>query len=170
MRQPHAAQHVGCLCELNVVVTDYFYSVAPGVPKIKKRPVEGGNTSRLECLAGGLLVVDDEAKVATIVCRLPAALLKRNELIAQIKKSHGVTFAAQFELEETAIECQRLIDRRCRGTSLSASAVLENYLGPFAVNEPWWSNGYNMFRPVALKSLSKHSFVVPCLSRSVRGH
>src|SRR6202795_43913 len=77
MRQPHAAQHVGCLCELNVVVTDYLYSVAPGRPKIKKRPVEGGNTSCLECLAGGLLVVDDEAKVATIVCRLPAALLKR---------------------------------------------------------------------------------------------
>ena len=73
MRQPHAAQHVGCLSELNIVVTDYFYSVAPGVSKIKERPVEWRNTSCLECLAGGLLIVDDEAKMATIVRRLRAA-------------------------------------------------------------------------------------------------
>src|ERR1700692_2290947 len=82
MRQPHAAQHVGCLCELNVVVTDYLYSVAPGVSKIKEGPVEWGNPGCLELLAGGLLIVDDEAKVATIICRLHAAFLKRNELIA----------------------------------------------------------------------------------------
>src|SRR5580692_9299964 len=82
MRQPHAAQHVGCLCELNVVVTDYLYSVAPGASKIKEGPVEWGNPGGLERLAGGLLIVDDEAKVATIISRLRAAFLKRNELIA----------------------------------------------------------------------------------------
>ena len=74
MRQPHAAQHVGCLSELNIVVTDYFYSVAPGVSKIKERPVEWRNTSCLERFAGGLLIVDDEANVATIVRRLRAAV------------------------------------------------------------------------------------------------
>jgi hypothetical protein len=44
--------------------------------------------------------------MATIVCGLPAALLKSDELIAQVDKGHGVTLAAQFEPEETAIECQ----------------------------------------------------------------
>src|SRR5580692_3170695 len=110
MRQPHAAQHIGCLGELNIVVTDYLYAVAPRVAKIKEGPVEWGNPSCLERLAGGLFVVDDEAKVATIISRLRAALLKRNELIAQVNESHRVTFTAQFKLEETAIECQGLVD------------------------------------------------------------
>src|SRR5262245_34805539 len=48
--------------------------------------------------------------MATIVCGLPAALLKGDKLIAKVDEGHGVTLAAQFEPEETAIECQRLID------------------------------------------------------------
>src|SRR5262245_1222524 len=48
--------------------------------------------------------------MATIVSRLPAALLKGDKLIAQVDEGHGVILAAQFEPEETAIECQCLID------------------------------------------------------------
>src|SRR5262245_66542860 len=48
--------------------------------------------------------------MATIVCGLPAALLKGDKLVAQIDEGHRVTLAAQFEPEETAIECQCLID------------------------------------------------------------
>jgi len=104
VHQAHATQHIGSLGELNVVVTDDFYSVAPRVPKIKERTIKWGNTSCLECLAGRLLVVDDETEVATVVCGLRAALLKGNKLIAQVDEGHGVTLAAQFEPEETAIE------------------------------------------------------------------
>jgi len=38
--QPHATQYIGRLGELNIVVTDDLYSVAPGVPKIKERPLK----------------------------------------------------------------------------------------------------------------------------------
>jgi len=48
--------------------------------------------------------------VATIVGRLPAALLQRNELVAQIDERHRVALAAQFEAEEAAIERQSLVD------------------------------------------------------------
>src|SRR5262245_44797262 len=32
MHEPHATQHIGRLGELNVVITDDLYSVAPGIP------------------------------------------------------------------------------------------------------------------------------------------
>src|ERR1700757_4692617 len=110
MRQAHAAQHIGCLGELNIVVTNDLHSVAPGVPKIEEWTVNYGNTGCLECLAGRLLVVHDETEVSAIVGGLPAALLQGNKLIAQVDEGHGVTLAAQFEFEETAIERQRLVD------------------------------------------------------------
>jgi hypothetical protein len=36
MRQPHAAQHVRCLGELDVVVADDLYTVAPRIEEIEK--------------------------------------------------------------------------------------------------------------------------------------
>jgi hypothetical protein len=46
--------------------------------------------------------------MATIVRRLLAALLQGDKLIAQIDKGHGVALAAQLEIEETAVERERL--------------------------------------------------------------
>jgi hypothetical protein len=63
-----------------------------------------------ECFAGRALVVNDETEMAAIVRGLPTALLKGDKLIAQVDEGHGVTLAAQFKPEETAIECQCLID------------------------------------------------------------
>jgi hypothetical protein len=40
VHQPHATQYIGRFGELNIVVTDDLYSVAPGVPKIKERPLK----------------------------------------------------------------------------------------------------------------------------------
>ena len=71
-------------------LTNDLYSVAPGVPKIKEWTIKYGNTSRLKYLAGRLPIIDHEAEVATIVCGLPAALLKSNKLIAQVDESHGM--------------------------------------------------------------------------------
>src|SRR5215467_3493684 len=110
MHEPHATQHIGRLGELNVVITDDLYSVAPGIPKIKERTIKQGNTSCLECLAGRFLVIHDETEMATIVSGLPAALLKCNKLIAQVDEGHGVTLAAQLEFEETTVERQRLVN------------------------------------------------------------
>src|SRR5438477_12864925 len=40
VHQPHATQYIGRLGELNIIVTDNLYSVAPGVPKIKERSLK----------------------------------------------------------------------------------------------------------------------------------
>jgi hypothetical protein len=48
--------------------------------------------------------------MAAVVGRLPAALLQRNELVAQIDERRGLALAAQLELEQTAVEGQRLLD------------------------------------------------------------
>src|SRR5581483_2397849 len=110
MRQAHDTQHMGRLGELNIVVADDLYPVAPGVAKIKERPVERRNAGGLEGFAGGCLVIDDQTEVAAVVGWLPAAFLQGNELVAQVDEGHRVALAAQFELEEAAIERQRLID------------------------------------------------------------
>src|SRR5712675_2804613 len=48
MRQPHAAQHVGCLGELDVVVADDLDAVAPWIQEIEEGTVEDGDTGRLQ--------------------------------------------------------------------------------------------------------------------------
>jgi hypothetical protein len=110
VHQAHATQHIGRLSELDIVVPDDLDSIALRVPKVKEGTIKWANASCLECLAGRFLVVNDETKVATIVCGLPATLLKRDKLIAKVDEGHGVTFAAQFKPEETTVERQRLID------------------------------------------------------------
>jgi hypothetical protein len=40
VHQAHATQHIRRFGELNIVVTDDLYSVAPGVPKIKERTIQ----------------------------------------------------------------------------------------------------------------------------------
>src|SRR5262249_339417 len=110
MRQAHATQHIGCLSELNIVVTNDLHSVTPGVPKIKKRTIKQGNTSCLQRLAASLRVIPDETEVATIVCGLSATFLQGNKLIAKVDEGHGLSLATQLESEESAVERQRLVD------------------------------------------------------------
>jgi hypothetical protein len=38
MRESHAAQHIWRFGELNIVVPEDLYTVAPGVEKVEKRP------------------------------------------------------------------------------------------------------------------------------------
>ena len=45
-----------------------------------------------------------------IIGRLPAALLKGEELVAEINESSVFAFAAQLEVEQPAVELQRLVD------------------------------------------------------------
>src|SRR6478672_3626658 len=67
--------------------------------------VPGGDAA-----ADCVLVVDHETKMTAVVGALGAALLQREELIAQIDERRGLALAAQFELEQAAIERQRLLD------------------------------------------------------------
>src|SRR5262249_12927832 len=110
MRQPHPAQHVRRLGELNIVVADDLDAVAPRIAEIEEWARQRLDARSRERAAHRLLVVDHEAEMAAVVGRLLAALLQRDELIAQIDEGRGLALAAQLELEQPAIEGQRLLD------------------------------------------------------------
>ncbi len=64
----------------------------------------------VERLADGLLVVHHEPEMATVVRRLAAALLQREELVAQVDEGHVLAFPAQLEVEEAGVKRQRCLD------------------------------------------------------------
>src|SRR6266540_1135598 len=110
MREPHSAQHVRRFGELDIVIADDLDSVAPGVEEIEKRTGQRLDARGRERAAHGVFVVDHEAEMTAVVGRLGAALLQRKELVAQIDERRGLALAAQLELEQAAVEGQRLLD------------------------------------------------------------
>ena len=70
MRQSHAAQHIRRLGELDVVVTDNLYAVAPRVEKVEKWAGQRLDPRIDQRLADGTLVVDNKPKVTSFVSRL----------------------------------------------------------------------------------------------------
>src|SRR5262245_9500350 len=108
--EPHPAQHVRRLGELDVVVPDDLYSVAPGVAEIEEAAGQRLDPRRRQRAAHRVLVVDHESKMTAVVGGLGAALLQRQELIAQIDEGRGLALAAQLELEQAAVKGQRLLD------------------------------------------------------------
>src|SRR5690349_19680743 len=82
MGETHPAQHVRRLGELNVVVADDLYAVAPGVAEIEERARQRLDARRRQRAADRVLVVDHETEMTAIVGGLGAALLQREELIA----------------------------------------------------------------------------------------
>src|SRR5215469_17867834 len=110
MREPHAAQHVRRLGELDVVVADDLYAVTPGVAEIEEPAGQRMDARRRQRAAHRVLVVDHETEMTAVVGGLGAALLQREELIAQIDERRGLALAAQFEVEQAAVERQRLLD------------------------------------------------------------
>src|SRR5262245_47300892 len=108
--EPHPAQHVRGLGELDVVVADDLYSVAPGVAEIEEGAGQRLDPRRRQGAAHRVLVVDHETKMTAVVGGLGAPLLQRQELVAQIDEGRGLALAAQFEVEQATVECQRLLD------------------------------------------------------------
>src|ERR1700682_1938318 len=104
MRQSHAAQHVRRFGELNVVVPDDLYPVAPGIEKVEKRSRQGLDARVDQCLMSDLLVIDDKSKMTAVVGGLCPALLERNELVPEIDECHGIAFASKFEVEHATVE------------------------------------------------------------------
>ena len=98
------------LGELNVGVTDDFYTIAPRVQEIEKRAGQGLDACVGQRLADGLLVIDDKAKMTAVVGSLRAALLERNELVAKIDKGSSSALASKLEVEQAAVESQSGFD------------------------------------------------------------
>jgi hypothetical protein len=110
LRESHSAQHIRRFSELNIIVPDYLYAVAPGVEKVEKRPREELDARVDQCLASCLFVIDDKAEVTPIVGGLCTALLERKELVSQIDERHGLAFASKFEVEQATVEGQSRFD------------------------------------------------------------
>src|SRR5437763_7991999 len=99
MRQSHATQHVRRLGELDVVVADDLYAVAPWVEEVEEPPGQRMDASIGQRRADCFFVIDHKPKVATIVSGLCTALLKREELVAEIDEGRSAAFAPKFEIE-----------------------------------------------------------------------
>ena len=84
-----------------------------GCPKGQK--VEKASSQRLDPHlsqgpANRLPVVDHESNVTAVVSGLRATLLQGEELIAKIKKGGGFASATEFEVKQSAVKRQRLVD------------------------------------------------------------
>src|SRR3546814_1076531 len=91
-------------------MADDLVAVAPGIEESEETPGQRLDSGLRQRLAHRLLVVDHQAEVAVVVGRLAAALLQREELVAEIDEGGGLAPAAQLEIEQAAIEGQRLVD------------------------------------------------------------
>jgi hypothetical protein len=78
VRQPHAAQHVRRLGELDTVVANDLDAIAPRVSEVEERSRQHLNACLGQCPAGRVLVVHNKTEVAPTVRRLAASLLKRS--------------------------------------------------------------------------------------------
>src|SRR5262249_55605727 len=110
MRQSHAAQDVRGLGELDVVVANDLYAVAPGVEEIEKLTGQHLHARLHQGAADGFLVIDHQSKMTAVVGGLSAALLECQKLIAQVDEGRGVASAAKLEFEEATVKRQRFVD------------------------------------------------------------
>ena len=110
MGQSHAAQHVWRLGELDVLVADNLDAIAPRVEKVEKRAGQRFDPRVSQRLADGILVVDHKPKMTSLVSRLSSAFLQCEELVAQIDESRSAALAAKFEVEQSTVERQSLLD------------------------------------------------------------
>src|SRR6185312_327537 len=104
LRQPHAAQNVWSLGELDIVVAHDLDAIAPRVAEIQKRTVDRLYPRGLEGSARRLLVVDNEAEMPAVISGLFASRLQRDELVPKIDEGHRLALVAQLKIKDAAIE------------------------------------------------------------------
>src|ERR1700686_4704167 len=110
MRKSHAAQHVRRLGELDIVVADDLYAVAPRVEEVKKLARQRLYACVGHRLADCVLVIDHKSKMAAVISGLRPALLEREELVAQIDEGRGAALAPKLKIKQSTVEAQSLFD------------------------------------------------------------
>ena len=74
MVEPHAAQHVGCFGELNVLIINDLNAVAPWIVEVEERSFKLCEACLSKSTTSGLLIVDNRTEMTTLVGRLLAPL------------------------------------------------------------------------------------------------
>src|SRR6516162_759678 len=110
MRKPHSSQHVRRLGELYIVVGNDLEAIAPGITEVEERSGQDINARFGQRPANRVLVIDYKPEMATVVWRLFAPFLKREELVAQINERHVPVPPAKLELEYPRVERQCFLD------------------------------------------------------------
>ena len=110
MRKPHAPEYIRRLGELDVVIADDLDAVAPRIEKIEKLTGQRLYTHLGQRFPHRFLVIDDKPEMTAVIGSLPAAFLKREELIAEIDEGRVLALTAQREVKQASVECQRLFN------------------------------------------------------------
>src|SRR5260370_21199340 len=103
---------MGRLGELDVGIFDDFEPVAPGIEKIEELTLDHPGAGRLRQLYDARTVVDDEADMAALDALMPVVGHPRDidELVAQVDEGVALALAAQFEIEDSPVPFERLVD------------------------------------------------------------
>src|SRR5262245_64925444 len=98
------------LGELDIVVAHNLDAVPPRIEEVQEPPGQRLYARGSKSLPHRFLVIDHQPEMPSIIGGLPPTLLQREELVAKIDERRFLALAAQPELEQSPIECQRLFD------------------------------------------------------------
>src|SRR5262252_2327887 len=110
MRKAHAAENIGCLAELYVLVAHDLDTVTPRIEEIEKSAWQHLHAGSGQRGADRVFVIDDESEMATVIARLSSPLLQGKELIAEIDEGGIIGFSTQLELEQAPVKRQSFVD------------------------------------------------------------
>src|SRR6516164_9564307 len=108
--EAHPAEDALGLRELHLVVLDDLDEVAPRIEEVEATAGTDLDAGSLERAARRLLVVNDESKVPHTVGAVGSTLHQREELVAHVDERRSRRAAAQGELEDSAVERERLVN------------------------------------------------------------
>ena len=111
-REPHAAQDMRRLGELDVRVFDDFEPVAPWIEEVEERTLDHACAGRLGEFDDARTVIDDKADMAALDVLSCGPVHQRHvdELVAHVDEGVALALAAQGEIENPPIPVERLID------------------------------------------------------------
>src|SRR6516225_1988648 len=108
--EAHRAQDMRRLGELDIGILDHLDAVSPRIEKVEKGSRHQLAAGRFDPVAHTRPVVDDEPEMAAPVLVRFADLHHVDELVAELDKGVARPFCPELEVEDLAVEIERLID------------------------------------------------------------
>ena len=107
--QAHPGEHRGRLGELDLRVLDHLHAVSPRVAEVQSVPGLDLDARLVERAPHPRPIVHHQPEVAIPVRRAGLAVREGEELIAHVEEGHARHASAQLELEDAAVELDRLV-------------------------------------------------------------